>query len=205
MTDLKPGILLWNQATSWPEQLEAAQPRRPARLRPPLGVGPPLRDLRRPVPADLRGLDVARGVGDGHEADAAGAAGRRQHVPQPGPRRQDRGDARPHQRRPRDPRASAAPGSSLEHTAHGIDFGTGFGQRLDWLDESVGAMRGVSRRRVRSPRAPGGHYAVRRPAPPAAARPEAPADHDRRLGREEDAAHGRQVRRHVERRWARSR
>jgi alkanesulfonate monooxygenase SsuD/methylene tetrahydromethanopterin reductase-like flavin-dependent oxidoreductase (luciferase family) len=31
----------------------------------------------------------------------------------------------------------------LEHTAHGIDFGTGFGQRLDWLDESVGAMRRV--------------------------------------------------------------
>ncbi|MEO5885860.1 MAG: LLM class flavin-dependent oxidoreductase, partial [Candidatus Limnocylindrales bacterium] len=30
-----------------------------------------------------------------------------------------------------------------EHTAHGIDFGTGFGQRLDWLDESVAAMRGV--------------------------------------------------------------
>ena len=28
-----------------------------------------------------------------------------------------------------------------EHTAHGIDFGSGFGQRLDWLDESVGAMR----------------------------------------------------------------
>lgn len=28
-----------------------------------------------------------------------------------------------------------------EHTAHGIDFGTGFGQRLDWMDESVGAMR----------------------------------------------------------------
>ena len=31
----------------------------------------------------------------------------------------------------------------LEHQAHGIDFGTGFGQRLDWLDESVGAMRAV--------------------------------------------------------------
>jgi alkanesulfonate monooxygenase SsuD/methylene tetrahydromethanopterin reductase-like flavin-dependent oxidoreductase (luciferase family) len=29
----------------------------------------------------------------------------------------------------------------LEHTAHGINFGTGFGQRLDWLDESAGAMR----------------------------------------------------------------
>ena len=29
----------------------------------------------------------------------------------------------------------------LEHTAHGIDFGSGFGQRLDWLDESVGIIR----------------------------------------------------------------
>jgi len=29
----------------------------------------------------------------------------------------------------------------LEHTAHGINFGSGFGQRLDWLDESVGAIR----------------------------------------------------------------
>jgi alkanesulfonate monooxygenase SsuD/methylene tetrahydromethanopterin reductase-like flavin-dependent oxidoreductase (luciferase family) len=29
----------------------------------------------------------------------------------------------------------------LEHRAHGIEFGTGFGQRLDWLDESVAAMR----------------------------------------------------------------
>jgi alkanesulfonate monooxygenase SsuD/methylene tetrahydromethanopterin reductase-like flavin-dependent oxidoreductase (luciferase family) len=31
----------------------------------------------------------------------------------------------------------------LEHTAHGIEFGSGFGQRLDWLDEAVGAMRGL--------------------------------------------------------------
>ena len=30
-----------------------------------------------------------------------------------------------------------------EHTAHGIEFGTGFGQRLDWMDESVGAMRAL--------------------------------------------------------------
>jgi alkanesulfonate monooxygenase SsuD/methylene tetrahydromethanopterin reductase-like flavin-dependent oxidoreductase (luciferase family) len=29
----------------------------------------------------------------------------------------------------------------LEHTAHGIDFGTGVGQRLDWLDESAAAVR----------------------------------------------------------------
>ena len=29
----------------------------------------------------------------------------------------------------------------LEHTAHGLDFGSGHGERLTWLDESVGAMR----------------------------------------------------------------
>jgi alkanesulfonate monooxygenase SsuD/methylene tetrahydromethanopterin reductase-like flavin-dependent oxidoreductase (luciferase family) len=46
---------------------------------------------------------------------------------------------------------------ALEHKAHGIDFGSGFGQRLDWLDESVAAMRGVlDGRSVTS--APGGHY-----------------------------------------------
>ena len=46
----------------------------------------------------------------------------------------------------------------LEHQAHGIDFGSGFGQRLDWLDESVAAMRTVlDGGEVTSP--DGGHYA----------------------------------------------
>ena len=31
----------------------------------------------------------------------------------------------------------------LEHRAHGIDFGSGVGQRLDWMDEAVTAMRTV--------------------------------------------------------------
>jgi alkanesulfonate monooxygenase SsuD/methylene tetrahydromethanopterin reductase-like flavin-dependent oxidoreductase (luciferase family) len=45
----------------------------------------------------------------------------------------------------------------LEHTAHGIEFGSGFGERLTWLDESVGAMRDVlDGKSVTSP--PGGHY-----------------------------------------------
>ena len=30
-----------------------------------------------------------------------------------------------------------------EHTAHGIDFGRSAGERLDWLDEAVGAIRKV--------------------------------------------------------------
>ncbi len=44
-----------------------------------------------------------------------------------------------------------------EHQAHGIEFGTGFGQRLDWLDESVAAMRALlGGEEVTSQ--PGGHY-----------------------------------------------
>ena len=47
-----------------------------------------------------------------------------------------------------------------EHKAHGLDFGAGFGQRLDWLDESVGAMRALlDGETVTSPE--GGHYAFR--------------------------------------------
>ncbi len=45
-----------------------------------------------------------------------------------------------------------------EHTAHGIDFGSGFGQRLDWLDEAVAANRALlDGGTVTS--APGSHYA----------------------------------------------
>jgi alkanesulfonate monooxygenase SsuD/methylene tetrahydromethanopterin reductase-like flavin-dependent oxidoreductase (luciferase family) len=45
-----------------------------------------------------------------------------------------------------------------EHRAHGIEFGTGFGQRLDWLDESVAAMRTVLDGGEATSE-PGGHYA----------------------------------------------
>ena len=86
----------------------------------------------------------------------------------------------------------------LEHQAHGIDFGSGFGQRLDWLDESVGSDARRPRRRVGDLGA-GRPLRLRRPAPQAAAGPEAPADPDRRQRREEDAPDGRALRRHVER------
>lgn len=47
-----------------------------------------------------------------------------------------------------------------EHTAAGIDFGAGFGDRLRWLDESVGAIRGLlDGATVTSP--PASHYAFR--------------------------------------------
>jgi alkanesulfonate monooxygenase SsuD/methylene tetrahydromethanopterin reductase-like flavin-dependent oxidoreductase (luciferase family) len=47
-----------------------------------------------------------------------------------------------------------------EHAAHGLDFGSGFGERLDWLDESVAAITGLLRGEdVTSPE--GGHYRFR--------------------------------------------
>jgi alkanesulfonate monooxygenase SsuD/methylene tetrahydromethanopterin reductase-like flavin-dependent oxidoreductase (luciferase family) len=39
-----------------------------------------------------------------------------------------------------------------EHTAFGIEFGSGFGERLDWLDESVELMHGMLRDGVASAR-----------------------------------------------------
>ena len=36
----------------------------------------------------------------------------------------------------------------LEHEAFGIDFGTGFGQRLDWMDEATARDPLPTRRRV---------------------------------------------------------
>jgi alkanesulfonate monooxygenase SsuD/methylene tetrahydromethanopterin reductase-like flavin-dependent oxidoreductase (luciferase family) len=45
-----------------------------------------------------------------------------------------------------------------EHTAFGIDFGSGFGQRLDWLEESVAAIRTLLDGGVVTS-APGGRYA----------------------------------------------
>ena len=45
-----------------------------------------------------------------------------------------------------------------EHRAHGIEFGTGFGQRLEWLDESVAAIRALLDGKSVTSK-PGGHYA----------------------------------------------
>lgn len=48
----------------------------------------------------------------------------------------------------------------IEHEATGIDFGSGFGERLDWLDEACAALRPLlDGETVSSPA--GGHYALR--------------------------------------------
>ena len=163
----------WNPALGPVDELAGDARHRPARrrarLRPPLGVGPPVRDLWRPVPADLRGLvDPGRAgpwrprrtrlgllVGANtfrNPGLVAKTAATLDHIS--------------------DGRAILGIGGAWmepEHTAHGIDFGSGFGERLDWLDESVAAIRPLlDGQSVTS--APGGRYHVQRPAPPARCR-----------------------------------
>jgi len=157
MSDLKLGILLWTQATTWPEMLDAA--RRVDRLgyehlwswdhlyaifgdpHQPIFEGWTTlaawaRETQRTRLGLLVGANTFRNPGL-----VAKMAATLDHVS--------------------DGRAILGIGGAwmeLEHQAHGIDFGSGFGQRLDWLDESVGAMRRVlDGASVTSD--PGGHYA----------------------------------------------
>ena len=156
MPDLKFGILLFNQATSWPEILDAA--RRVDRL----GYehlwawdhlyaifGDPYQDFfegytmlaawaretERTRLGLLVGANTFRNPGV-----VAKTITTIDHIS--------------------DGRAILGIGGAwmeLEHRAHGIDFGSGFGQRLDWLDEATAAMRTLlDGGTVSSP--PDGHY-----------------------------------------------
>ena len=157
MSDIKLGILLWSQGATWPEMLDAAK--RVDRLGyahlwtwdhlyaifgdpyQPIFEGPSLlaawaRETEQTRLGLLVGANTFRNPGL-----AAKQATTLDHVS--------------------DGRAILGIGGAWmepEHRAHGIDFGSGFGQRLDWLDESVGAIRRVlDGESVTS--APGGRYA----------------------------------------------
>ena len=142
MTDLKTGILLWSQAASWPEMLEGAQ--RVDQL----GYdhlwawdhlyaifGDPYQPIFEgwsllaawAMATEKTRLGLLVGANTFRNPGlTAKVAGTLDHIS--------------------DGRAILGIGGAwmeLEHHAHGIDFGSGFGERLDWLDESVGAMRTV--------------------------------------------------------------
>lgn len=140
MTDLKFGILLWSQAATWPETLDAAK--RVDRLGyahlwtwdhlyaifgdpyQPIFEGWSLlaawaRETEQTRLGLLVGANTFRNPGL-----VAKTATTLDHISEG--------------------RAILGLGGAWmepEHRAHGIDFGTGFGQRLDWLDEAVAAVR----------------------------------------------------------------
>jgi alkanesulfonate monooxygenase SsuD/methylene tetrahydromethanopterin reductase-like flavin-dependent oxidoreductase (luciferase family) len=142
MSELKLGILLWQQAASWPEILDAAK--RVDRLGyahlwawdhlyaifgdpyQPIFEGWSLlnawaRETERTRLGLLVGANTFRNPGV-----VAKTVATLDHVS--------------------DGRAILGLGGAwmdLEHEANGIDFGAGFGERLDWLDESVSAIRRV--------------------------------------------------------------
>ena len=157
MTDLRTGILLWSQAASWPEMTDAA------------------------IRVDRLGYDhlwawdhLYAIFGDPYQDFFEGWSALAGWAPQTDRTRLGLLVGANTFRNPGIVAKSAATldhisggrailgiGGAwfeLEHRAHGIDFGSGIGQRLDWLDESVGAMRTLlDGGTVTSP--PGAHYA----------------------------------------------
>ena len=197
MSDVKLGILLWSQAGTWHEMLDAA--RRVDRL----GyahlwtwdhVYAIFGDPYQPI---FEGWSLLNAWARETEQTRLGPPRRRQHVPQPRHRRQDRRDARPRQRRPGDPghrrgMDGAGAHGPRDRIRHRLRPAARLARRIGRRD-AAGARWRVGHLRARRA------LRVQRPAPQPAAGPEAAADHDRRQRREEDAAHGRALRGHVER------
>ena len=159
MTDLKLGILLWSQAATWDEHLEGA------RLVESLGyehlwtwdhLNAIVGDTHQPI---FEGWSLLSAWAMATEQARLGLLVGANTFRNPGLVAKTAATL-DHISRGRAILGVGGAWFEMEHQAHGIDFGTGFGQRLDWLDESVAAMRGVlDGRSVTSP--PGGHYAFK--------------------------------------------
>jgi alkanesulfonate monooxygenase SsuD/methylene tetrahydromethanopterin reductase-like flavin-dependent oxidoreductase (luciferase family) len=142
MTDLKTGILLWSQAATWPEMLDAAQ--RVDRLGYDhlwtwdhlYGI---FGDSYQPI---FEGWSLLAAWAMATEKTRLGLLVGANTFRNPGLTAKIAGTLD----HISDGRAILGIGGAWfdqEHEAHGIDFGSGFGQRLDWLDEAVAAMRTV--------------------------------------------------------------
>ena len=156
MTDLKTGILLWSQAATWPEMLDAAK--RVDRL----GYDhlwtwdhlyAIFGDPYQPIVEGWTSLAAWAMV---TEQTRLGLLVGANTFRNPGLVAKT-AETLDHISNGRTILGIGGAWMEAEHTAHGIDFGTGFGQRLDWLDESVAAMRALlDGEHVTS--APGGRY-----------------------------------------------
>jgi alkanesulfonate monooxygenase SsuD/methylene tetrahydromethanopterin reductase-like flavin-dependent oxidoreductase (luciferase family) len=157
MTDLKTGILLWSQAATWPEMVEAAQ--RVDRL----GydhlwtwdhVYAIFGDPYQPI---FEGWTALAAWAMATERTRLGLLVGANTFRNPGLTAKTAATL-DHISGGRAILGIGGAWFDLEHEAHGIDFGTGFGQRLDWMDESVAAMRSLLDGGTVTSE-PGGHYA----------------------------------------------
>jgi alkanesulfonate monooxygenase SsuD/methylene tetrahydromethanopterin reductase-like flavin-dependent oxidoreductase (luciferase family) len=156
VTDLKTGILLWSQAATWPEIVDAAK--RVDRL----GydhvwtwdhIYAIFGDPYQPI---FEGWMSLAGLAMATERTRLGLLVGANTFRNPGLTAKLAGTL-DHISNGRAILGIGGAWFDLEHKAHGIDFGSGFGQRLDWLDEAVAAMRTVLDGGAAS--APeGGHY-----------------------------------------------
>ncbi len=142
MTDLKTGILLWSQAATWPEMLDAAK--RVDHL----GYdhlwtwdhlyaifGDPYQPI-------VEGWTALAGWAMATERTRLGLLVGANTFRNPGLVAKTAATV-DHISGGRAILGIGGAWMEPEHTAHGIDFGSGFGQRLDWMDESVAAMRAL--------------------------------------------------------------
>ena len=142
MAELKLGILLWSQATGWPAMVDAA--RRADRL----GyehlwtwdhlyaiVGDPYQPI-------FEGWTVLGGWAAATDRIRLGLLVGANTIRNPGLVAKMAATL-DHVSGGRAILGMGGAWFGLEHEAHGIDFGTGFGERLDRLDEAVGVMRSL--------------------------------------------------------------
>jgi alkanesulfonate monooxygenase SsuD/methylene tetrahydromethanopterin reductase-like flavin-dependent oxidoreductase (luciferase family) len=157
MTDLKTGILPWSQAATWPEMLDAAQ--RIDRL----GydhlwtwdhVYAIFGDPYQPI---FEGWSVLAAWAMATERTRLGLLVGANTFRNPGLTAKIAATL-DHISEGRAILGIGGAWFDLEHQAHGMEFGSGFGQRLDWLDEAVAAMRTVLDGGSVTA-APGGRYA----------------------------------------------
>ena len=178
MPQIRVSAQLQPQHSDWSQMRDAVVGRRGARRRLPLQLGPLLPAQRPAGRQALRGADRARRDGRGDRAGRARLARDLQQLPQPGVPRRRAPHARPHLRRPRDPR-----------------------HRRRLVREGLRRVRlRVRHGRLADHRAPGGAAADRGPARQAqpAARPRHPGP-DRRRRREAHAEARRAPRGHLAR------
>jgi alkanesulfonate monooxygenase SsuD/methylene tetrahydromethanopterin reductase-like flavin-dependent oxidoreductase (luciferase family) len=158
MTDLKCGILLWSQAATWPEMLDAA--RHIDRL----GydhlwtwdhINAIFGDWDQPI---FEGWSLLDAWAMATERTRLGLLVGANTFRNPGIQAKN-ATTLDHISNGRAILGIGGAWFGVEHEAHDIDFGTGFGQRLDWLDESTALVRRLLDGDVVTS-APGGHYAM---------------------------------------------